>query len=726
MTIINPNSIAGITSVTAEAGVMNFYKSDGTLAGLQLNGVNFNTTSGISTFNNVYVGGTITYEDVKNVDSVGIVTARDHINIVNDNKRLQIGAGQDLWLEHNGNNSKINNTTGTFYIQGDTISLAGNNGSHNLAVFTKTGSADLYFNNSKKFETTNDGVDVTGIVQCDEFKLLDGEHAKFGTGEDLRVYHNGTHSFINNSTGNLNFQTSGNIWIENQGGTKVWIKAIADAAVELYHNNSLKFATTSTGVSITGNVLPEANNTRSIGDGSTNFNSIWASTRFRGNDNVKLILGNSQNLSIRHDGTNNIIGSPVADDLHIKSGTGDNDSNFCAKFIHGGTVELYHNNSLKFYTTSTGIRITPGGDTTTVNASTTTSSDAFIFSANKDGTDGTDFAFKTQASGGSSVERLRITSDGQVQIGGDSGVSGTWNLETYNGSGDGTAIIAGTTGAKIELRDTGSGESFVLAANGDCNVYSYLNNKNIKFHTTDGSGTKERLRIGTDGTLTKYFNSSTVQAAFGGSGQVNGIASIPSMAGTPFVVGRDSGSTRSAHFAGNLKFDSGYGIDFAANTAGGGTSTGTVFEDYEEGTYSTTMVSSNCTLDNSSGTGYYIKVGNMVHVRGTFSLNTSDGSPAVSGSDAITQALPYTRASNGTFTGTMLQQNINWGGPTSLAHPHYFNPVVADYVCQVASDGIRFYMNRIEYAYQRLNNSHLHVGYPGYTLILWNITYQTT
>ena len=81
MTIINPNSIAGITSVTAEAGVINFYKSDGTLAGLQLNGVNFNTTSGISTFNNVYVGGTITYEDVKNVDSIGIITARGGLNV---------------------------------------------------------------------------------------------------------------------------------------------------------------------------------------------------------------------------------------------------------------------------------------------------------------------------------------------------------------------------------------------------------------------------------------------------------------------------------------------------------------------------------------------------------------------------------------------------------------------------------------------------------------------
>ena len=81
MTIINPNSIAGITSLTAEADVMNFYKSDGTFGSLQLNGCNFNTTNGISTFNNLVVGGTLTYEDVKNVDSVGIITARGGLNV---------------------------------------------------------------------------------------------------------------------------------------------------------------------------------------------------------------------------------------------------------------------------------------------------------------------------------------------------------------------------------------------------------------------------------------------------------------------------------------------------------------------------------------------------------------------------------------------------------------------------------------------------------------------
>ena len=82
----------------------------------------------------------------------------------------------------------------------------------------------------------------------------------------------------------------------------------------------------------------------------------------------------------------------------------------------------------------------------------------------------------------------------------------------------------------------------------------------------------ERLRIGNDGTLSKYYNSSTVQAAFGGTGQVNGITALPSMAGNPFVVGRDTGTTRSAHFAGHLQFDSGYGIQGTEFSVYGNTS----------------------------------------------------------------------------------------------------------------------------------------------------------
>ena len=86
MTVIRPNSISGVTSITAMANEINVFKHDGVLAGLQLNGVNHHTSSGVSTFHtlnvlgNVSVGGTLTYQDVTNVDSVGIITARDTID----------------------------------------------------------------------------------------------------------------------------------------------------------------------------------------------------------------------------------------------------------------------------------------------------------------------------------------------------------------------------------------------------------------------------------------------------------------------------------------------------------------------------------------------------------------------------------------------------------------------------------------------------------------------
>ena len=87
MTVIRPNSISGVTSITALANEINVFKHDGVLAGLQLNGVNHHTSSGVSTFHtlnvlgNVSVGGTLTYQDVTNVDSLGIGTFRTGINV---------------------------------------------------------------------------------------------------------------------------------------------------------------------------------------------------------------------------------------------------------------------------------------------------------------------------------------------------------------------------------------------------------------------------------------------------------------------------------------------------------------------------------------------------------------------------------------------------------------------------------------------------------------------
>lgn len=68
MTIINPNSISGITSITAQGSNIDFFRSDGALAGLELGGVNFYSTSGVSTFSSIHVGNDIRINS-------GIVTA---------------------------------------------------------------------------------------------------------------------------------------------------------------------------------------------------------------------------------------------------------------------------------------------------------------------------------------------------------------------------------------------------------------------------------------------------------------------------------------------------------------------------------------------------------------------------------------------------------------------------------------------------------------------------
>jgi len=92
--------------------------------------------------------------------------------------------------------------------------------------------------------------------------------------------------------------------------------------------------------------------------------------------------------------------------------------------------------------------------------------------------------------------------------------------------------------------------------------------------------------------------------------------------------------------AGNLSFDSGYGIDFSA-TAGTGTSE--LFNDYEEGTFTPAYNTSNSNMTvTDNGTGTYTKIGRVVHVYMRFLVSAI--SSAGTGDLRIT-GLPFTQAS---------------------------------------------------------------------------------
>ena len=113
MTVIRPNSITGVSSITTNGGDLSLFRSDGTTSDIIVNNVtsgvvtatkfvgsgadltgidagtlkhNNNTkaqatASGVTITGNLGVSGVLTYEDVTNVDSIGIVTARSGVHV---------------------------------------------------------------------------------------------------------------------------------------------------------------------------------------------------------------------------------------------------------------------------------------------------------------------------------------------------------------------------------------------------------------------------------------------------------------------------------------------------------------------------------------------------------------------------------------------------------------------------------------------------------------------
>ena len=147
-----------------------------------------NITAVDATFTgNVSIAGTITYDDVTHVDSQGIGTFREGINVIGhsevdtlrasgiatfqnnvyfpDNVKLNIGTGDDLQIYHDGNHSRIvDSGTGNLVFQSNRVDIQNADGSENLAIFESTG-VKLYYNDDKKFETTGYGATVTGDLR---------------------------------------------------------------------------------------------------------------------------------------------------------------------------------------------------------------------------------------------------------------------------------------------------------------------------------------------------------------------------------------------------------------------------------------------------------------------------------------------------------------------------------------------------------------------------------
>ena len=123
----------------------------------------------------------------------------------------------------------------------------------NIKFTETTGGVELYYNNSKKLETTGSGVNVTGTVTSSSHiisggmvDISDNNQLRLGDDQDMMISHDGTSGAIRNATGELYVRSDG-IRLVNNGNSETFLTALNNGAVELYHNNSKKFETTANG-----------------------------------------------------------------------------------------------------------------------------------------------------------------------------------------------------------------------------------------------------------------------------------------------------------------------------------------------------------------------------------------------------------------------------------------------------------------------------------------------
>ena len=95
----------------------------------------------------------------------------------------------------------------------------------------------------------------TGDAITGDLTFGDNNKAVFGASNDLQIYHDGSHSrIVDEGTGDLYLQGSNQVRIGKAGTYENGIVFNEDNAVQLYYNGSEKLATTSSGVSVTGEV----------------------------------------------------------------------------------------------------------------------------------------------------------------------------------------------------------------------------------------------------------------------------------------------------------------------------------------------------------------------------------------------------------------------------------------------------------------------------------------
>ena len=347
-------------------------------------------------------------------DAVGA----EHIEVLDaalqfgDSVKSQFGAGNDLEIYHDASNSYLDETgTGSLILRATpSIEFRKAGSTEKMLYAEPDAQVELYYDNVKQINTTSTGV-----------TLGDSKRIDFGDGADLKIFHDGSNSYIDDTgTGSLVVRSS-DFLIRSPASAEIMADFHADGAAELYYDNSKKLHTFSGGVKFFGTLEADDSDKIKLGDGAdleifhdgsdswikdVGSGRLWISTNLlqvidsttnetmlkctengsvelyydnvkhfetnaggvKVNDNLYVGFGNGNDLKIYHNGsTGNYIDS-INKDLYLRCNV-DSDvggdivlqaksGENSAIFRDDEGVELYYDNSKKFETTNTGITVT--------------------------------------------------------------------------------------------------------------------------------------------------------------------------------------------------------------------------------------------------------------------------------------------------------------------------------------------------------------------------------
>ena len=479
--------------------------------------------------------------------------------------------------------------------------------------------------------------------------LLDNEKIRFGTGNDLELYHDGSNSFISDTgTGGLKVLGS-DIYIRNASDQDM-IHATSGGAVKLYYDNTKRFETYSAsgvhGIKVFDNVvLPDDGRIRC-------GNATYGDLQIYHDGGNSFLQNTGGNLYIR----NNTSGTPV---FYLQVGDS-NESALTATF--NGAVELYYDGTRKAYTNSGGFALDSHlimGDSDIVKLGN--GADFQIYHSDSIGNVIAASTGQTTKFYGPQVEMYSLdgtkksfVSDADAAVELYFNNSKKLNTQQYGVDLDSNLYIKGSEGTSASLylmadEADDNGDSWRINSNQDDNDLTISNNTSGSYVDKLTILKTGELGLGCIPTQPFYIlkshngrTKSVVQNNWGSNAtaELNLISPTDELAIVKYASGPahiDLSNSADIKFtiggSEKLRLQSGGGISFNGDSAAAN-----AIDDYEEGTFTPTVG----TTSGTNVSGEYTKIGRMVYIKCfvSWSSHSNSGNVLIGG-------LPFTPDGSG-------------------------------------------------------------------------------